>query len=382
MNLSDKLILIVDDVSENIQVALNVLKPMGTTLSFATSGEEALSLIEHRKPSLILLDVMMPNMDGFEVCKILKGNILYNDIPIIFLTAKSSVDDIVKGFTYGGIDYITKPFESRELFIRVKTHLKNFLLQEHLKEQLKYLLQERDKIKMLLSQQSKMASMGGMLSSISHQWKQPLSVISLSAVDTMVSEQLKDTPDEAVLNNLNIIEKQIEFMVSTMHDFSNFFKPDKEKIKFSLMHSSYELINLFSKTFIEDNIIINLNSKNEQNVEVFGYENMYKQALLNIIVNAVDAIRENNSVDKNIFVECDSDDKYGIVTITNYAGQIPNENIDKIFDQFFTTKDEQGTGIGLSMTKQIIEDLGGGELSVKNIENGVIFTIKLELIKK
>lgn len=382
MNLSDKLILIVDDVSENIQVALNVLKPMGTALSFAMSGEEALKIIENKKPSLILLDIMMPNMDGYEVCRRLKSNILYSDIPIIFLTAKSSVDDIVKGFTYGGIDYITKPFESRELYIRVKTHLKNFLLQEHLKEQLKYLLKERDKIKILLSQQSKMASMGEMLSSISHQWKQPLTVISLSALDTMVSEKLKDTPDEAVLNNLNIIEKQIEFMVSTMHDFNNFFKPDKEKIKFSLMHSSYELINLFSKNFIEDNIIINLNPKSEQDIEVFGFESMYKQALLNIISNAVDAIVENNPDDRNIFVECDSDSEYGIVTITNYAGQISKENIDKIFDQFFTTKGEKGTGIGLSMTKQIIEDLGGGELSVKNIENGVVFTIKLELMKK
>lgn len=382
MNLSDKLILIVDDVSENIQVALNVLKPMGTALSFAMNGEEALRLIENRKPSLILLDIMMPNMDGYEVCRILKSDILYSNIPIIFLTAKSSVDDIVKGFTYGGIDYITKPFESKELYIRVKTHLKNFLLQEQIKEQLKYLLQERDKIKILLSQQSKMASMGEMLSSISHQWKQPLSAIAISTVDTKVTEQLKDNPDETVLNNLNIIEKQIEFMVSTMNDFSNFFKPDKEKIKFSLMHSSYELINLFSKNFIGDSIIINLNSKSEHDIEVFGYESMYKQSLINIISNAADAIVENNSDDKNIFVECDSDNEYGIVTISNYAGQIPKENIDKIFDQFFTTKGEKGTGIGLSMTKQIIEDLEGGELSVKNIENGVVFTIKLELMKK
>ena len=382
MNLSDKLILIVDDVSENIQVALNVLKPMGTALSFAMSGEEALKIIENKKPSLILLDIMMPNMDGYEVCRILKSDILYSNIPIIFLTAKSSVDDIVKGFTYGGIDYITKPFESKELYIRVKTHLKNFLLQEQIKEQLKYLLQERDKIKILLSQQSKMASMGEMLSSISHQWKQPLSAIAISTVDTKVTEQLKDNPDETVLNNLNIIEKQIEFMVSTMNDFSNFFKPDKEKIKFSLMHSSYELINLFSKNFIGDSIIINLNSKSEHDIEVFGYESMYKQSLINIISNAADAIVENNSDDKNIFVECDSDNEYGIVTISNYAGQIPKENIDKIFDQFFTTKGEKGTGIGLSMTKQIIEDLEGGELSVKNIENGVVFTIKLELMKK
>ena len=379
MNLSDRVILIVDDVSENIQVASNVLKPLGSALSFAKSGKEALRIIKNQKPSLILLDVTMPEMDGYEVCKILKDDILYSDIPVIFVTARNNIDDLVKGFNCGGIDYITKPFHKRELFIRVKTHLQNFVIQERIKEQLDYLLQEHKRLKLFNSQQSKMASVGEMLASISHQWKQPLSAISMSTADTKIKELLKDTPDEAVINNLETIEKQIEFMISTMHDFKNFFKPDKEKTKFSLMQSSYELINLFSKNFIENNIVINLHSKNERDIEVFGYENMYKQALINIIANAADAIIENSSDNKDIYVECDSDGEYGIVTITNYAGQIPEENIDKIFDQFFTTKGDRGSGIGLSMTKQIIEDLDSGKVTAENIEDGVVFTIKLPL---
>lgn len=379
MNMSDKLILIVDDVSENIQVALNVLKPLGTALSFAMSGEEALRIIKNKKPSLILLDIMMPEMDGYQVCKTLKGDILYSDIPIIFLTAKASVDDLVKGFEHGGIDYITKPFQKKELFIRAKTHLQNYVLHESIKEQLDYLLKERKKLKQLALQQSKMASMGEMLSSISHQWKQPLNAISLSAADATFKELLKESPDQEVLSDLEKIEKQIEFMTSTMHDFSNFFKPDMDKSKFSLIESSYDLIQLFSKNFTANSIIISLDSKNEKDVEVFGYENMYKQALMNIISNAADEIIKNSSDNKNIFIECDSDDKYGIITITNYAGQIPQENIDKIFDQFFTTKGDSGSGIGLSMTKQIIEELGSGKLFVENIEDGVVFTIKLPL---
>ncbi|MCK4875226.1 MAG: HAMP domain-containing histidine kinase, partial [Sulfurimonas sp.] len=251
--------------------------------------------------------------------------------------------------------------------------------QESIKEQLNCLLKERKKFKLLLSQQSKMAFVGEMLPSISHQWKQPLSAIASSTVDTKIKELLKESPDEIVLSNLERIEKQIEFMVSTMHDFNNFFKPDKEKVKFSLIESSYELINLFSKNFIENGVIINLNSNNEQDIEVFGYDNMYKQALINIISNAADAIKENNPDNKNIFVECDSDSEYGIVTITNYAGRIAEENMAKIFNQFFTTKGDRGTGIGLSMTKQIIEELESGKLSVENIEDGVVFTIKLPL---
>ncbi|MCK4874913.1 MAG: response regulator, partial [Sulfurimonas sp.] len=105
MNLSDRVILIVDDLSSNIQVASNVLKPLGSALSFAKSGKEALRIIKNQKPSLILLDVTMPEMDGYEVCRILKDDVLYSDIPIIFVTARNNIDDLVEGFNCGGIDY-------------------------------------------------------------------------------------------------------------------------------------------------------------------------------------------------------------------------------------------------------------------------------------
>ncbi len=379
MNVSDQLILIVDDVSENIQVALNVLKPLNTSLSFARSGEEALNVIKSRKPNLILLDVMMPNIDGFTLCKQLKSDFLYNEIPIIFLTAKRDIEDIVKGFEYGAIDYITKPFNKRELFVRVKTHLQNIVSQERLKKQIQHLLKERDELKLLLIQQSKMASLGEMLSSITHQWKQPLNVISMNTATGKIKEMMKENPDLNLLEHFENIEQQINFMVTTMHDFKNFFQPEQNKQTFSLIESSYELINLFSKNFVNNNIILNLQSVDGINVEVFGFENMYKQALINIVGNAADAIAEAGSDNRNIDILCDRDDHYGIVTITNYAGRIPDKIIGKIFDQFFSTKESEGTGIGLSMAKQIVEELQGGSLSVKNIDDGVRFTIKLPL---
>lgn len=116
-------ILIVDDISENIQVAMNILKEENYTFSFATDGEEALSLVSNESFDLILLDIMMPKLNGYEVCKQLKSIPSSCDIPVIFLTAKNDVDAITKGFEVGGIDYIAKPFHACELLARTKTHL-------------------------------------------------------------------------------------------------------------------------------------------------------------------------------------------------------------------------------------------------------------------
>jgi putative two-component system response regulator len=116
-------ILIVDDISENIQVAMNILKEENYTFSFASDGEEALTLIDSENFDLILLDIMMPKLNGYEVCEQIKSIPSSCDIPVIFLTAKNDVDAIAKGFEVGGIDYITKPFHACELLARTKTHL-------------------------------------------------------------------------------------------------------------------------------------------------------------------------------------------------------------------------------------------------------------------
>jgi len=117
-------ILIVDDLTENIQVAMNILREDSYSFSFATQGSEALKIIERdaKQLDLILLDIMMPGIDGFSVCKTVKENPLTASIPIIFLTAKTDIDAISKGFSLGAVDYITKPFHAEELVARVRTH--------------------------------------------------------------------------------------------------------------------------------------------------------------------------------------------------------------------------------------------------------------------
>ncbi|MEP1868452.1 MAG: HD domain-containing phosphohydrolase [Paraglaciecola sp.] len=127
-------ILIVDDVSENIQVAMNILKEESYTFSFASDGQEALDLIKNNAFDLILLDIMMPKINGYDVCLQIKQLDHVKDTPVIFLTAKADVDAISKGFEVGGVDYIVKPFHANELLVRVKTHVELALSRQALKD--------------------------------------------------------------------------------------------------------------------------------------------------------------------------------------------------------------------------------------------------------
>src|SRR3989339_336650 len=117
------LILIVDDTPQNIQVLANILYEKGYNISIATSGNQALLSVNSDTPDLILLDIQMPEIDGYEVCEKIKSNPLTKDIPIIFLSAKIENEDLLQGFKAGAVDYITKPFNVAELTARVATHL-------------------------------------------------------------------------------------------------------------------------------------------------------------------------------------------------------------------------------------------------------------------
>ena len=130
-------ILIVDDISKNIQLVASILKPFDYSLSFALSAKEALDIIHSSEIDLILLDVMMPQMDGFELCELLKKDEKFKHIPIIFLTAKNDAKSIARGFQVGGVDYMSKPFYEEELIARIKTHLEIQRLTKALKEQAK-----------------------------------------------------------------------------------------------------------------------------------------------------------------------------------------------------------------------------------------------------
>lgn len=140
MNLPDPTedlrILVVDDTLRNIQILDAILEKEGYRINVATNGPQALEIVKRARPHLILLDVMMPEMDGFEVCRRLKADETSRDIPVIFLTARTETEDLVEGFEVGAVDYVTKPFNSTELLVRVRTHLSLYLLQRALRNSL------------------------------------------------------------------------------------------------------------------------------------------------------------------------------------------------------------------------------------------------------
>jgi len=151
-------ILIVDDIPENLEILSNVLISEGYNVTFAENGKEALNISDKKDYDLILLDIMMPEMDGFEVCKILKNKSKTKEIPIIFLTARTETEDIVNGFEIGAVDYISKPFSSAELLSRVNTHIDLKKSKDLIKQQNKLLLEEieeRKKAQELIAKQKK-----------------------------------------------------------------------------------------------------------------------------------------------------------------------------------------------------------------------------------
>lgn len=147
-------ILIVDDTPKNIQILASVLSSKGYQLGYAQNGKQALEIVRKTAFDLILLDVMMPEMDGFEVCELLKQDEYTNEIPVIFLTAKTDEQSIIRGFQVGGIDYLTKPFNAEELLIRVQTHLQAGLFKRQLietNERLQSEIKSREEAELKLS---------------------------------------------------------------------------------------------------------------------------------------------------------------------------------------------------------------------------------------
>ncbi|MEO5360400.1 MAG: PAS domain S-box protein [Nitrospirota bacterium] len=246
--------------------------------------------------------------------------------------------------------------------------------------------QKRQQGEQLLTQQSKMAAMGEMISLIAHQWKQPLNVISVSAQDLGDAYAFGELNADYLSNIQEIIVKHVEFMVNTVDDFRKFLRPSKEKVLFDVKKAIEELVGMFLAYFVKDCISINIISEEAfSSYNITGYPNEFKQVILNIINNARDAILSKRSKTQSvggsdkidINISNDSGEKI-IIAISDTGGGIPDDIIERVFEAHFTTKPlTTGTGIGLYMSKTIIETNMGWKLTVRNIEGGAEFKIEI-----
>jgi PAS domain S-box-containing protein len=247
------------------------------------------------------------------------------------------------------------------------------------------LLRKNEKI---LQEQSKMASMGEMISNIAHQWRQPLSSISTISTGNIVKKDLGLLNDKDFISSMNKINDASKFLSNTIDDFRNFFNKDKNSEEFNLGDCINTTLSLIDSLLNTKNIQI---IKNEKVKNIIGFKNELMQVLINIINNAKDALIENKIEDKLIFIDTYDEDNYIHITIKDNANGIPENVIKMIFEPYFTTKRQaKGTGIGLYMSYRIITQNMFGELSAKNttymVDNkqytGAQFTIKIPKRKK
>ncbi|MBF0516521.1 MAG: response regulator [Nitrospirae bacterium] len=375
-------VLVVDDQPMNVRLLDVQLRAAGFTVFTAYGGPEALDLAGKHIPDLIILDIMMPGMDGYETCRTLKANPKTAEIPVIFISALTDVNEKVNAFKCGGVDYICKPFQRDEVLSRLSTHLKLYFLQKSLQQQIEEESAKRQSGQQMLVQQSKMAAMGEMLGMILHQWKQPLNAIAVTAQDLEDALSHNELDTQYLHTAVTTITNQTYFMHRTADDFKNFLKPSKHKSMFNVKDAIAEVISMFSPYFAKSDIALNLTFSGED-LSATGYPNEFKQVILNLISNAKDAITSHNTnkepnpkrIDINIVRATSGTIQ---ITVRDNGGGIPVDIIGRIFEPYFTTKAlELGTGIGLYMSKTIIETNMGWRLSASNIEGGAEFRIDI-----
>ncbi|MDP2878588.1 MAG: ATP-binding protein [Sulfuricella sp.] len=236
-------------------------------------------------------------------------------------------------------------------------------------------IKNREKDHMLI-RQSRLAAMGEMIGNIAHQWRQPLNALSLLLANIKDAYEFNELDraylDDSVAKGGQLIQK----MSSTIDDFRNFFKPDREKQPFSLEKAVRDALSVVEASFRSGNIAVEL--KMERDATAMGFPNEYAQVVANILGNARDAIRERQVRDGKVEIVIGADDAYAYVAIRDNGGGIPEDVVEKIFDPYFTTR-EKGTGIGLYMSKMIIETNMNGRIEARNTGEGAEFRIVVPL---
>ena len=361
-------ILLVDDVSENIySLKMMIEDSFDVNIFSALSAQEGIEILMNENIDLILTDVQMPEIDGFEFIEYLKNIEKTKDIPVIFITGIYDKDEYkTKGYNLGAIEYITKPIHDILLNSKLKVYIDIFEKRKLDVEQ----IAAKDKV---LIHQSKMATMGEMIGVIAHQLKQPLNILSLYCNDVTDSYKYNEIDDKFIEDFSKNTKEQIKFLSETIDGFKDFFNPNKQKRVFEISHSIQTSLKLMGNQFEVNKIKLNLEIQNEK---VYGIETELDQVILNILNNAIDVFNERNIKNREINIKVLSKKSYTILIMEDNAGGVKEENLEKIFDPYYTTK-SNGTGTGLYMVKLVIKNSFQGDLKINNSDNGLRYIIAL-----
>jgi len=364
IDLKGRSILVVDDDRVNLKIIGGILRHEGYEISEATSGEQALEVYAEFRPNLVLLDVVMPGIDGFAACRALKRTYGSTCAPVIFITAKSNADDIVMGFDAGGVDYLTKPFRPKEVLARIRTHLSNQLLLEQLSKA--------------------NAAKDRFLGMCAHDLRNPLSSIrglaelmSENAIGTLTAEQMEivHTIHGASQSMLQLVNELLD--VATIE--AGHLKLAKEPTKIvDIVQRSVHLSSIESakkNTRIE---MVNMT----QNPTIEVDRNKIRQVVDNLINNAVKYSPRGSL----ITVQIHADETYAGFSVRDNGPGIPDNERHKLFKDYGRlsaqpTGGEKSTGLGLAICRKIVE-AHRGTIGVENIPgNGCEFVVRLPRLK-
>ncbi|MCP3921664.1 MAG: response regulator [Desulfobacterales bacterium] len=342
-----KRVLIVDDTHANILILNDILKGL-YNISVATNGKDALKIANSTpKPDLILLDIVMPEMDGYEVTKRLKNNKLTSSIPVIYVTSKDNEEDESKGFKLGCVDYITKPVNPPTVLARVKTHIELSHAFETLEIQNKELVQAaklRDDIEEITR----------------HDLKNPLTGI-FSAVDIMeMIGDLSDAQNEA----LEIMKSSANKMISMVNTSLYLYKMERniynlESTDINIIDIIKRIVKEFDSIFkrYKTSVSLFVNDKPVSEEDVFNIKGemlLFYSMMANLIKNAAEA----NPESEPITVLLNKKDSTSFISVKNKE-TVPSEIHKTFFDKFATSGKKGGTGLGTYSAKMITKTLGG-----------------------
>ena len=363
---SKDIVLIVDDVPKNIQYLGTLLREQGYGIAFARNGEEALERMRALDLSLVLLDVMMPGMDGFEVIDIVKKEPALASIPVIFLTAKTASEDIVNGFNAGAVDYITKPFNPAELLSRVKTHVE-------LKRSRDTVMRQKEEVEQLNAMKDKFFSI------IAHDLKNPFNSL-LGLTDLLIKnyESMDDARKRDFIKDIHDSSNRVYRLLENLLEWSRIQTGRMPWNPRPLVIGDLisVVMSLFRQSANEKRI--KLEVEGDQELKIFADKNMMETILRNLVSNAIKFTGEGGSV----AVALSSKSDMTVVSVRDTGLGMTENEISLLFriDVHHTTPgtgNEKGTGLGLVLCEDLAKR-NNGTITVESEKGrGSIFTVEI-----